>query len=142
MKTIKELRELSKKTVLSPITELQYLIRKLSSDEFLQAQFLPIFTTQEPAPIEPQGTAQDAARAMKWEIDTRRQMIEAAVLSPRVFFGDEDKTPDGAVHPVWIGEDLKWLTGEILKFSGFDDEGRQRVEALIKNEQSSASSTQ
>lgn len=140
--SIQKLKEASRKEITSPLTEEAYIIRKLSSYELTQANLSAILNCSELKDMKdskekPEGLAAIAA-GNQLELAAQRKVLEDGVVSPKIFFGDEEKTPDGSAHVRWLGSDVTFLTESILQFSGLDNDTQEKVAALLKNAHSSA----
>ena len=143
--SVHTLKEKSRRELTSPITAEAYLIRKLSFHEVMQANVDAILGANEKPPTASAASKPEGifaiALANKMEIAAQRHILEQGVITPRIDYGPEESTPDGALNIRWVGADAPWLAGEILKFSGMDPESAQKVQALIKNGASPVSST-
>jgi hypothetical protein len=120
---IDQIRSASRKIVTSPITGNEYLIRRIDQVDFNRHQVSTLLP------------ADDATEFVEPRFLTR--IIDAVQYSLEkgadVFFGDEAATPDGKINANWIAPDQGFLSDEILKFSGLDDESSRKLKDLIKN---------
>jgi hypothetical protein len=139
--SVRSLKDAARREITGPITGEKYLIRKLSAHEVMEANLNAIIGSMNGNGQSPEIEGLMAvATANKMELSAARHVLEHGVISPKIFFGDEDATPEDQVHIRWLGQEPNWLTVEILKFSGHDDDSRKRMAELIKNEQSPVSS--
>jgi hypothetical protein len=120
---IEQLRAEASKIVTSPITGNAYQIRRIDQVDFNRHQLSTLLPADDATgPTEP--------RFLTRVIDTVQYVLEKGA---DVFFGDEAATPDGRINAGWIAPDQGFLSDEILKFSGLDDESTQKLKDLIKN---------
>lgn len=140
--SLQTMRQASRKEVTSPLSGETYLIRKLAFGELTEANLNAILDSIKENGEEPKLEGLRAvALSNKMELESRRHVLTKSVLAPRIFFGDEDKTPDGEAHILWLGQDAIWLSEAIMQFSELDKESVERIEVLIKNALSSKSPT-
>lgn len=142
---IKEIREKNRKTVTSPISGRDYIIRKITQSEIWQAGFTPII----PPSTEGKKPLSDV-EALAW-LAQQKDVLTASYMKagvslgcavPTVVYGDENEVPEGAVHARWIAEDERWLYLEVITFSGIaDEQAKKELETYLKNENGSESST-
>lgn len=140
--SIQSLKDASKKEVASPMTHEVYVIRMLSSYELTEANLNAILGGDEMKQEEAPKGLHAVAASNRLELAAQRHILEFGVITPKIFFGNEDETPSDAAHVRWIATDAAWLTDQIMKFSKLDEASRDQLNKLIKNDHSSASSTQ
>lgn len=132
---IQSLKEAARKEVTNDYTGHSFLIRKLDVYDFMRAQMTPVIGL--PKDVDGKLIATDAETLNVVSARVQHILEKGAA----VFFGPEDKTPEGAIHISWIPEDAGWLSDQILAFSGLDKESQDKVEALVKNAHGSETST-
>lgn len=137
---IAELRSRSRKTVKSEATGDEYTIRRLTAFDLLTAGLSPILALKKKGMADADlGESPEAQTAVA---EAMPKIIAGGCMSPCVYTGPEMDTPDGAVHLNWIAADAGFLFAEIVAFSGVNDEGHARMEAVSKNGNGSEFSTE
>lgn len=138
----------AQKTVTSPLTQRDFVIRKLTSSELMEAGINPLIPTEKPEKHENEAMAQAAALAWlasnsdKVTLAQTRHVLLNGIVEPKVVYGDEAAVPEGSVHVRWIAEDEDWLHLSVLEFSGHSTpEQRQKLRNLLKNDHGSETST-
>lgn len=129
--SIEELKQQSRKEVTAESGRV-FQIHKLSQIDFSRAQIVPVI------PVEDQKEEPQSPSILKRTLDNVQYVLEKGA---RIFFGEESKTPEGSICADWIAGDEGFLFEEIMKFSGLDQESRQKLEDLTKNEHGSETST-
>jgi hypothetical protein len=143
---VKRAREDAKKTITSPITQRDFIIRKLTSSELVEAGMSPLISEEKPKVPENnlEAMAWMASHGDKVALAQTRHVLTQGVVEPKVVYGDESAVPaDGsAVHARWICEDETWLFISILEFSGIsNEENREKLKEIIKNVNGSGASS-
>lgn len=134
MKTpVEELRRKSNKVVTSPTSGNSYEIRRINQIDFNRHQLttiLPVLNETAEKSKEPNFLTR--------VVDSMQYVLERGA---DIFFGEESATPEGHIHANWIAGDEGFLSDEIMKFSGLDDETQAKLKDLLKNANGSGKST-
>jgi len=141
---LKDIKAKSRKTVVSPISERDYEIRKLTSSEVMQANLSPVIGTLPDKDItETQALAWLAGQKDNIAASSTRYVLQKGVTSCQIVYeDDDDKVPEGAVNARWISDDERWLYLEVLAFSGIiEDAARAELDSYRKNAIGSEPST-
>lgn len=119
---ITDLKAKSRTTIKSPISGHEFVIRKLTNTQLMEAGMSAIIAVDEPK----QSLIGMAKQADQAIIAQTRYVVSNGCVTPKVTYGDEDKVADGEVHATWISEDERWLFLAILDFSGIANEKAQK----------------
>ncbi len=111
-----------RKIVESPFSGQEYEIVKISYSLFLQQiGTLPVETSKTLG--EQLAAAGEAIKSKTDEDPTFAPRLiqfylETGIVSPRIFFGEFEDTPDDQINFKELGNDVNWLVETIMKFSG------------------------
>lgn len=121
-KSAERLKQLSRKTLVCPSSGVEVEIRKPTPLDFLKFRSIGI-PTQLLDEMKG-GSLKDKTRKVEQSLsrnpERQVEMVQAilgCVLSPRVV-DDSVEAKDGEIHGYDFGEDLDFILGEILEFSG------------------------
>ncbi len=146
---IKTAKSSSQIRIVSPRSQRDFTIRKLSSSELLEAGITPLINADnKPNKIEDPAAANAAALAWlamnsdRVTLAQTRHVLLNGVVTPKLVYEEAAVNDEETVCVRWISEDEEWLYLSVLEFSGHSSEAhKQRMAELLKNENGSGLST-
>ena len=134
---ITDLKAKSRTTVTSPISGHEFVIRKLTNTQLMEAGLSAIIMMDEPK----QSLIGMSKQADQAIIAQTRYVVSNGCVLPPVTYGDEASVPEGTVHATWISEDERWLFLTILEFSGIaNGKAQKELKDYTKNAHGSEAS--
>jgi hypothetical protein len=142
MSNAADLKAKSRRQVVGPSTGTVFTIRKLTRTELSAAGLSVIIPVDNPRKDATTDLLAMARQGEEIVIAQTRHALENGVVEPRVVYGPEAETPEGAVHASWIAEDERLLFLSIMEFSGIaNEQATKELKEYTKNAPGSEPST-
>jgi hypothetical protein len=118
MSNLAELKKAMTKEVVGPFTGITFKIRKLRTKELISfMNSLPIRIAkpvQEDLEQFAKSITEEAAKNPEIEVKADQYMLERAVISPKIFFGEPEECPEDQVPYAYLGNDIDILLMNVL----------------------------